>query len=67
VAHKTGDLSQPLALILGAEDSGISNSLIKLTDHQIKIPVLGKIASLNVATAAGILIFEVLRQRNQSR
>jgi len=58
------DLTGPVALILGSEDKGISRELRALADHKVKIPVSGTIGSLNVSIAAGILLYEVLRQRD---
>lgn len=57
------DLKGPLALIMGAEDKGISRELIALSDLTVKIPMMGEISSLNVSVAAGILIYEIQRQR----
>lgn len=57
------DLSGPIAIILGAEDKGVSPGLLELADHSIKIPLYGRIASLNVSVAASILIYETIRQR----
>jgi 23S rRNA (guanosine2251-2'-O)-methyltransferase len=57
-------LTGPSVLILGSEDKGISRELIALSDHQVKIPISGAIESLNVSVSAGILIYEILRQRN---
>jgi 23S rRNA (guanosine2251-2'-O)-methyltransferase len=56
-------LTDPLALVMGAEDTGISANLITESDSLIKIPMAGKIASLNVGVACGVIIFEVLRQK----
>jgi 23S rRNA (guanosine2251-2'-O)-methyltransferase len=57
-------LNGPLVLILGAEDKGISRELLSLTDHEVKIPMSGTIGSLNVSVAAGILLYEIIRQRS---
>ncbi|GHT12403.1 23S rRNA (guanosine(2251)-2'-O)-methyltransferase RlmB [Bacteroidia bacterium] len=54
----------PTALVLGSEESGISQEVIKVADSLIKIPLVGRIASLNVSAAASVLLFEVQRQRN---
>jgi 23S rRNA (guanosine2251-2'-O)-methyltransferase len=54
----------PLAIVMGAEDKGISPAVLKLTDEQVKIPLLGKIESLNVSVAAALMIYEAVRQRN---
>lgn len=56
-------LNKPLAIILGAEDKGISPSILKLADHTAKIPLLGEIGSLNVSVACGVILYEVVRQR----
>jgi len=58
------DISAPAAMILGSEDTGISPEYIKLSDEHIKIPIKGSIPSLNVSVAAGVILFEVLRQRD---
>ena len=57
------ELTGPSVLILGSEDKGISRELIALSDHHIKIPMTGSIGSLNVSVAAGILLYEIVRQR----
>lgn len=57
------DLRQPLALVIGSEAEGISPAARQAADQQIIIPMPGKIESLNAAIAAGILLFEVVRQR----
>lgn len=59
------DLTGPLVLILGSEDKGISRELISLADSQVRIPMSGTIASLNVSVAAGILLYETIRQRSE--
>lgn len=64
VAYYGDDLRLPLALLLGSEESGVSASLLAVCDSLVKIPQEGKIASLNVSVAAGIILFEALRQRN---
>ena len=59
---RTG-LSGPLLLILGSEEDGISPEYLKLADVKVRIPLKGATGSLNVSVAAGIIIFEALRQR----
>lgn len=59
----TADFKGPLALVMGAEDVGVSNDLIRLSDEFVKIPLYGNIESLNVAVATGIILFEAARQR----
>ena len=57
------DYTLPVALVMGAEDTGISKEVLKLCDEQLAIPMIGKIESLNVSAAAAVLLFEVVRQR----
>ncbi|MDR2071027.1 MAG: 23S rRNA (guanosine(2251)-2'-O)-methyltransferase RlmB [Treponema sp.] len=59
------DLRGRIALILGGEGSGISRLLKESCDGLIGIPAQGRIDSLNVSVAAGILFYEVMRQRRQ--
>lgn len=58
------DFSLPLAIIIGNEQFGIDSSYLSLTDKQVKLPMLGKISSMNVSVVCGVLIYEVLRHRN---
>lgn len=58
------DLTGPIAIIMGSEEDGISNELITKADYLSKIPMHGKINSLNVAVACGVALFEVQRQQN---
>ena len=57
------DLTGPLAIAMGAEDKGLSESTLKQSDVLIKIPMLGTINSLNVSVACGIILYDVIRQR----
>ena len=57
------DFKQPTAVIMGSEENGISNEYLKRSDVQVKIPMVGKIASLNVSVATGIVLFEAVKQR----
>jgi 23S rRNA (guanosine2251-2'-O)-methyltransferase len=57
------DLQKPIAIILGAEDVGVDPDLLRLSDSLVKIPMKGKVSSLNVSAAASVLLFETLRQR----
>lgn len=59
------DMSGPAAIILGSEERGISAGLLKDADHWVSIPMKGSIASLNVSVAAGIVLFEAVRQRGR--
>lgn len=57
------DLTVPLALVIGSEAEGVSPAARQIADDRIHIPMPGRSESLNAAIAAGILIFEVVRQR----
>jgi len=57
------DFSGPTAIILGAEDTGVSSQILKICNQRAAIPMLGTIGSLNVSVAAGVLVYEVVRQR----
>lgn len=57
------ELKKPLAIIMGAEDKGISPALLKTADHLASIPMVGEIASLNVSVACGVFLYETTRQR----
>lgn len=57
------DLNTPLALVLGSEEDGISPQLLKDADYLAKIPMSGNIGSLNVSVAAGICVYEAIRQK----
>ena len=61
--YTEADMTLPLALVMGAEDKGISTEILSLVDTTVSLPQYGKIASLNVSVAAGVMIYEVLRQR----
>jgi 23S rRNA (guanosine2251-2'-O)-methyltransferase len=58
------DLSGPIAIVMGSEEDGISGEYLKLCDLKVKIPMSGKIESLNVSVSTGIVIYEALRQRS---
>lgn len=60
----TPDYTVPTAIIIGAEDIGISSDLMRFSDHLAKIPMFGEIASLNVSVSTGVIIYEAIRQRN---
>lgn len=57
------DYNMNFVLIMGAEHSGISKSLLKLADFKVKIPMLTNFNSLNVSNAAAIILFEAVRTR----
>ncbi len=58
------EIAGPVALIMGSEEDGISDELLREADDLAKIPLKGKIRSLNVSVAAGIAVYEVLRRRS---
>jgi len=57
------DYTGPVAIIMGSEEFGIDRQLLEMADDRVQIPILGKIQSLNVSVAAGLLVYEVVRQR----
>jgi len=56
-------LKQPIAIVMGSEDEGVNPDHLRLCDEMVSIPMLGAIGSLNVSVAAGVLIYEAVRQR----
>jgi 23S rRNA (guanosine2251-2'-O)-methyltransferase len=59
------DFTVPIAVVLGAEGKGIRPLVLRGCDLLIKIPMLGKVASLNVSAAGAMLLYEVVRQRTR--
>lgn len=57
------DMTGPLAIVMGSEDTGVSDAYLKICDGRLRIPMNGETASLNVSVAAGIVLFEAVRQR----
>ena len=57
------DLTVPVAIVMGSEDTGISDSVLRLCDELVAIPMMGNIGSLNVSVAAGVMMYEAVRQR----
>jgi 23S rRNA (guanosine2251-2'-O)-methyltransferase len=57
------DFTLPTVIIVGSEENGISKNLVQLCDAHVKIPMLGKVGSLNVSVATGIVLYEVVSQR----
>ena len=66
VDYRTVDYSGKIAIVVGNEGTGISKSILKSCDFLIKIPMYGKTNSLNASVAAGIAIYEVIRNRKRS-
>lgn len=61
--YSKADYKGPLCLIMGAEDRGVSYDNLALCDEWVRIPMRGTIESLNVSVAAGVLIYEAVKQR----
>lgn len=61
--YTKADYSGPIALVMGAEDTGVAPEHLKLCDQLVSLPMLGRIASLNVSVAAGVLLYESIKQR----
>ncbi len=57
-------LTQPTALIIGSEATGVQSELLAACDQRLWIPMLGRVSSLNAAVAAGILLYEIRRQQH---
>lgn len=57
------DFVTPFAIIMGAEDKGISPQILRIVDTLVKIPMFGSIRSLNVSIAASLILYEAVRQR----
>ena len=57
------DYTTPTAIIIGSEEDGVSPEFLKMCDARAKIPLAGKIASLNVSVATGVILYEAIRQR----
>jgi 23S rRNA (guanosine2251-2'-O)-methyltransferase len=57
------DYTTPTAIIIGSEEDGVSPEFLKMCDARAKIPMNGKIASLNVSVATGVILYEAIRQR----
>lgn len=63
INYTLADYTGPTALVMGAEDKGISPEVMALCNERVSIPMFGHIGSLNVSVAAGVLMYEVVRQR----
>lgn len=57
------EMNVPVAIVMGAEDTGISNDVLRQCDELAAIPIFGHIGSLNVSVAAGLMMYEAVRQR----
>lgn len=62
-SYTQGKYTEPLAIIMGAEDVGVSHDIMRIVNEEVAIPILGQIGSLNVSVAAGVMIYEALKHR----
>jgi RNA methyltransferase, TrmH family len=58
------DLRQPIAVAVGAEDEGLTDFWMSKADRRVKIPMMGKVNSLNVSVSTALIVYEAVRQRN---
>ena len=63
--HYNQDLTGPIAIVIGNEGFGMSKLVKENCDFLVKIPMKGKITSLNASVSAGIVVYEAVRQRNK--
>lgn len=63
INYTQADYTTPVAIVMGSEDTGIDPEVIRQCDTFVSIPQFGKIGSLNVSVAAGVMMYEVVRQR----
>lgn len=63
IRYTEADYTGPIAIVMGSEDIGISSEVIRQCDTMVSIPQSGNIGSLNVSVAAGVMMYEVVRQR----
>ncbi|MFZ9268090.1 MAG: 23S rRNA (guanosine(2251)-2'-O)-methyltransferase RlmB [Candidatus Limnocylindrus sp.] len=64
--HRSADLRGPICLVIGSEGKGLSPAIRRRIDLYVRIPMVGRVASLNASVAGSILLFEVLGQRPKS-
>lgn len=65
--YHEADYTVPVAVVMGSEEKGISDELLDLCDNTVGIPILGEIQSLNVSVATGIILYEAVKQRQESQ
>jgi TrmH family RNA methyltransferase len=63
VLYTSVDLNQPIAIAVGTEDEGLTDFWMKNADIKVKIPMMGKVNSLNVSIATALIAYESVRQR----
>jgi 23S rRNA (guanosine2251-2'-O)-methyltransferase len=64
IIYTQGNFKTPVAIVMGSEESGISQSILNIAHQQLKIPLFGNIESLNVSVSAALMMYEAVRQRN---
>lgn len=64
VLYSNVDLRDPIAIAVGTEDEGLSDFWMSSADLQVKIPMLGKVNSLNVSVSTALIVYEAVRQRS---
>ena len=62
--YSYADFRKSIAITVGSEEEGLSNFWLKAADETVKIPMYGKVDSLNLSVSTAILVYEALRQRN---
>lgn len=65
--HTDVDYTGPVAVVVGAEKHGASEGVLAAADAQVRIPMAGRVNSLNVASAAAVVLYEAVRQRASKR
>lgn len=64
--HTAADFTKPVAIFVGAEKPGLGDFWLKQADIKVRIPMVGKVNSLNVASSAALLLYEAVRQRSEA-
>ena len=65
--YTAADYTVPAAIVMGNEETGISDEVLRRCDDLAAIPILGNIGSLNVSVAAAVMMYEAVRQRNAAK
>ena len=63
--HTEVDFKVPVGVVLGGEGKGLHDLVARKCDFLVSIPMLGKVSSLNVSVAAGVVLYEIVRQRRK--
>ena len=64
VARLTLDMREPVAIAVGTEDEGLTDFWMSNADVKVKIPMMGRVNSLNVSVSTALIVYEAVRQRN---